>query len=100
MSQREHPAGAIAAWALSHGIRNIGETPGLFVRAVDEHWTVKINPHDEAIDGIPPGRFAVFWNEWPAACFGPISEEIVFVAGEAANIDTFLEALRAGAGRG
>ena len=98
--ETEHPAFKLATLALAQGQRDIVKRPGPTHVEVDEHWDVWVNPHDEENPHpkggtIPPHSFFVEWNGWPASIFHPLDERIMFVGGELANIDTFLEAVDA-----
>lgn len=79
--------------------------PGLWKRVVDEHWTFWVNGHREAraIEDsllgsqgarVNPYDCWVEFNGWPAGSFSLPTGEGVIAAGQAANYETFCEALR------
>lgn len=50
---------SIMSWAVSTGAKDIGNQPGLWHRKTEKRGSlgpidVRINPHDEEIDGVPP----------------------------------------------
>lgn len=93
-------AGYIAGLALARGVRDIAKRPGLCKLEVDEAWTVYINPHEEpralpdvGLKTLPGHSFYVEFNGWPASMFGAVDQSVIFVAGEAANLEAFIKAV-------
>jgi len=84
----------IALLAHSRGARNIKDSPGLYEIKIDEHWVAQMNPHEETTDNVPPYHMAIFYNGWPAGLIHGVSGGVI-CAGEAANEDTLLAAVRA-----
>lgn len=65
----------VAVLALARGVAGINRLPGCWVDDVDEHWTVAVNAHAEAIAAepegamraeVPPYAVAVWWHGWLA----------------------------------
>lgn len=79
------------------GIRNIWQ------HQIDKKWRVGVNGHREEVDvpaskdfmgaKIPPFSIAIWYNGWLAGLLTPPRFDGVMVAGEAANEDTFIEAI-------
>ena len=84
---------AIADFALASGISNINRIPGTHKARVDDQWEIEVNGHRETVNGIPPFHMAVLFHGWPAGIFHPV-EGGLFAAGDAANEDSFLMAIR------
>jgi len=64
---------------------------------IDSQWEIAFNGHEESRRSsygvvVQPFHCYVQFNGWPAGVFGPLGG--VIAAGECANEDTFLEAVR------
>ena len=88
-------------WAYKQGARNIKALPGAWVGKVDENWMIAVNGHAEEVKcepegtmgaDIPPYSMAVWWNGWLAGIFNAAGGAMA--AGELANEDTFIAALK------
>jgi hypothetical protein len=91
----------IAQLAIRLGVVPLNAKPGCWEYQVDAHWWIAVNGHREALKcskGVEVKPFECYaeWNGWPAGSFSPAGW--IMAAGEAANEDSFIEALRA-AGR-
>lgn len=90
----------ISELASALGVVNIKALPGCWQHKVDDQWEFAVNGHSEPVDyeGTPILPYSAFvkFNGWPAGVVTPFGGE--FVAGEAANEDTFLAALTAAIG--
>jgi len=84
--------GLIADLAGARGIRNIKDTPGLTSMAIDERWSVDVNPHPEELGGTPPFHALIWYNGWPAGVVGPYEGTIA--AGDTANEEALIAALK------
>jgi len=67
-------------------------------REVDDAWWVSLNPHPRPRlnshgISVPSYHLAIEWLGWPAGVVGPQGGEIA--AGDLANEDTLIEALKA-----
>lgn len=87
---------AIGKLAAALGVRSINQLPGCWEHAIDEHWRISVNGHcEETADSkgneIAPYNCWVEFNGWPAGYFDPTGG--VLAAGEAANEQTFMEAI-------
>ena len=87
----------IADLAHEMGVSNVGAMDGCWECKVDERWTLWMNGHatptpNRAGHDVAPLSAYVEYNGWPAGSIGPNGW---FVRGEAANEDTFIEALEA-----
>ena len=84
----------------------INQFPGCWELQIDDEWWVAINGHGEArktattprggIEGehdCPPFTALLYYNGWPAGVFDPYGG--VCAAGEGANEDTLVAAIRA-----
>lgn len=98
MSDR-HPFEAIVDVAQALGIANLAQTHEgrCWEHHVDAAWWFAVNPNPrevKATDGTPVPRFSavIKFNGWPASVFGFGDQEFVFAMGEAANVDTLIEA--------
>jgi hypothetical protein len=88
----------IADFAVAVGCPTpLSTQPGCWSRAVDNHWTIHVNGHDEAVEhggaSVPPYSAAVEYNGWPAGMVNASGG--VIAAGECANEDAFIGALEA-----
>ncbi len=59
---------------------------------IDDHWFIKINGHSKEMQGIPAFHMTIEYNGFPAGIVSPFEGTIA--AGEAANEDTFIEAVQ------
>lgn len=89
---------AMAELAQALGVSHINNLPGCWEHQVDERWWLAMNGHNEPrvnSDGFEVSPFSAVlkFNGWPAGIVEPGGG--VIAAGEAANEDTFIEALRA-----
>ncbi len=80
----------------------LNEYDGAWVYRIDGSWTVAINGHDSAVHvgpdksmdfDLPPYHMAVWYNGWIAGLVTPDGGSMA--AGEGANEDTLIEALKA-----
>jgi len=83
----------IADLALARGLQALNRFPGLWACRVDDKWHLKLNPHQEEIENVPPFNAMIFWGDLPAGLIDPTGG--VIAAGSAANEDAFIAALRA-----
>ena len=88
----------IAALANRLGIHDITRFPGCWEHQIDEHWWMAVNGHREKIacssgEKVPPFSAYVRFNGWPAGVIDPAGG--IIAAGEVANEDAFIEALKA-----
>jgi len=86
----------------AHNVHNIKDLPGAWECKIDARWYLACNGHNEELsvnpDGtmgadIPPYHFAVWYNGWLAGLFNSYGGW--FVGNDAANEETFAEAIRA-----
>lgn len=77
--------------ALKRGHSNIKDQ--LLTLTVDEQWSYTINGYGIERDKIPPYHASIVFNGWPAGIVG--AHTGVIAAGEAANEDALIAALRA-----
>lgn len=77
--------------AIKRGHKNIKGQ--LLTLRVDDQWSYTINGSDKEWDRIPPYHASVVFNGWPAGIVGANSG--IIAAGEAANEDALIEALKA-----
>lgn len=79
------------------GEHPISKYPGCWEHTVDERWKIAVNGHKEpkkcSLSDVPvePFNCYVTFNGWPAFIFNPYGG--AGAAGEAANENTFIEAL-------
>ena len=76
----------------------LNQWPGCWESQIDERWHVSINGHREAMrdslgGDVPPFSAAIQFNGWPAGIINPYGG--VIAAGELANEDTLIDALKA-----
>ena len=89
---------ALAEYGLSLGVENLAAIDGCWEHQIDERWWVAANGHREDQQcshgvAVPPFHWYIEFNGWPAGVIGPFQG--VIAAGEAANEDAFLAALKA-----
>lgn len=89
---------AIVEHAAALGVRNIGEIAGCWEVELDDAWWFALNGHGEPTKcskgtEVPPFTVYVEFNGWPAGLVDPHGG--VLAAGDAANEDTFIAAIRA-----
>lgn len=85
--------------AEARGVRRINELPGCWELALDKQWWIALNGHREPVKcsrgaDVPPFACYVEFNGWPAGLVSPGPEGGVLAAGQAANEDALIEALR------
>ena len=88
----------VGQYGFRQGARSISKSPGCWESQVDKRWWIAINPHKvptKCSTGheVPPVSVYIQYNGWPAGELNPRGGWIA--AGEGANEDTFIEALRA-----
>jgi len=88
----------IAQLAIRLGVVPLNARPGCWEFQVDEHWWIAVNGHRESLKcskgvAVEPFNAYVEFNGWPAGSFNPAGG--IMAAGEAANEDAFIAALRA-----
>jgi hypothetical protein len=90
----------MAQLAIALGVTNLKDREGAWVHQVDDQWTIAINGKDHDVEVRPDGSMGatlqpfhavVFYNGWLASLLNPYGGE--FVAGSAANENTFIEAI-------
>lgn len=92
---------AMADLCIALGEHPLHKHEGCWEHQIDEHWWIALNGHPEKrlmrklphMEPLEPFHAYVEWNGWPAGiitAFGGI-----LCAGECANEDTFIAALRA-----
>ena len=91
---------AIADYALRQGVKSINALPGCWEQQIDEQWWIAVNGHREECltsegTAVPGFSAYVKYNGWPAGFVDPYGG--TFAAGEGANEDTFLAALKGAA---
>jgi hypothetical protein len=79
------------------GIESINKLPGCWEHQVDQHWWIAVNGHKEPIvcsagATVLPYSAYVQFNGWPTGLIDPSGG--IFAAGEAANEDNFINALK------
>lgn len=74
------------------GVKNLNQSTGCWEHQIDQSWTIRLNPHQETIDGIGPFEMAISFNGWPAGLIHPTQGGIIAV-GSAANENTFIAAV-------
>lgn len=92
---------AIAKFACALDAAPMNHHPGCWEIQIDERWWLAVNGHKEphrhsksmGEEVLAPFHFYVEYNGWPAGIFSAAGGE--FVAGDAANEQTFIEALKA-----
>lgn len=87
-----HIAEGLIAFALYNGASAICMKKELYVKKVDEHWTIKCNGRNKKINTVPPFSWSIEFNGWPAGILS-ITGEGVLCAGEAGNEDNLRNAL-------
>lgn len=90
----------VCEYSYAMGARDINKKPGCYESQVDDHWWFAINPHGETYKcsrgaSVPGLHVYVEFNEFPAGIISAYGG--VLAAGEAANEQTFIAALRAAA---
>lgn len=88
--------GRLAELGSALGVR-LNLLPGTWRYQVDDQWHIEMNGHKEALPnkiGVPiePYQCHIEFNGWPAGVLDPFGG--VIAAGECANEDTFIEAIR------
>lgn len=96
---------AVMGWAASTGAKDIGSTPGLWESRVEQignvgPFDIKINPHKNEIDGIPPfGVFIGNKDYFPGliALLGPSGGAVMHSRDEGENENGLIEFFNAAA---
>lgn len=88
----------IAALASRMGVRRINEIEGCWETDIDTRWWISVNGHGQTTTNshgveVPPFSAYVEFNGWPAGIINP--GDGVIAAGDAANEQAFIEALKA-----
>lgn len=88
---------AIADLCFARGEAPVNKYAGCWECEVDEHWWVALNGHLEPVacsrgPSVPQFSMYVEFNGWPAGIID--TGDGVIAAGELANEDTFLAAVR------
>ena len=87
--------------AAVHGVSRIDELDGAWEIAIDEHWYLAVNGHEERVFvdppdrmgvTIPPFNFCLWYDCWLAALFHPYGGQIV--AAPEVSEEIFVEAVR------
>jgi hypothetical protein len=94
---------AIVELAESLGVSGINKLPRCWEHQIDGSWWIAVNAHPEPIQcshGVAVAPFSAYieFNGWPAGLFTPHGGQIA--AGEVANEDAFIEALRRALAKG
>lgn len=89
---------AIASLCIALGQHPLTKHAGCWEQQIDERWWIAMNGHRAPVKcsagaEVPPFHCYVQFNGWPAALFGPNGG--VIAAGECANEDAFIQAVRA-----
>ena len=89
---------AVAELGFALGLRDIAKLDGCWEYQIDERWWIALNAHDQPVAcstgaEVEPFSIYVEFNGWPAGIFS--AQGGVIAAGEAANEEAFLAALRA-----
>lgn len=89
---------AVMDYAVSQGAENIGDVEGCWESQVDAQWWIALNGHDKPTKNtrdlsVESFHCYIEFNGWPAGHISPFGGWIA--AGEAANEDTFIDALKA-----
>lgn len=101
MIQLPEAFSVIVDLAMHDDIESINELEGCWHRRIDDRWYIAVNGHDEPIKvephemmgaTVPPFEAAIFYNGWLAGLVGPSGGAIAH--GEAANEDSFIQAVR------
>jgi hypothetical protein len=83
----------IVELCMALGHENISTLPGLLRVDIDANWSVAVNGHKAIVDLVPGYHVAISYNGFPAGLLNP--SDGMIVAGEAANEDALIAALRA-----
>ena len=80
------------------GVKNINTLPGCWEHQVDDKWFIAVNAHDSPVEcskgpSVAPFHCYVEYNGFPAGLISP--HDGIIAAGECANEDTFIAALKA-----
>lgn len=80
------------------GAAPLNAHPGAWKRVIDDRWTVWVNAHGDPQKTdtgatVPPYHIYVEYNGFPAGMLTPMGDGAI-CAGEAANEDAFIEAMR------
>jgi len=88
---------SLAGLATSCDAAPMSKHEGCWEKRLNEQWEISVNGHGEekeCVHGavVPPFTIYVRYNGWPAGLIDSHGGSIA--AGEGANIDTFLDALK------
>ena len=87
----------LADLLVKSGATRLDLRPGAYEIVIDERWKAVINAHAEPVlwgsASIPPYHAALEYNGWPAGLMA--ANGGVIAAGECANEDTFIAAVKA-----
>lgn len=88
----------VIKYALAKGDKNLNERPGLVYYRFGDEWELWANPHREIYKtplgvNVDPFTFYVEFNGFPAGVLAPNGGWIA--AGDLANEDSFIEAVKA-----
>lgn len=89
---------AIMDYVESQGATNLKDVEGCWESEVDDHWWIALNGHTKDANctkGVPVDPYCCYieFNGWPAGQINAFGGRIV--VGEAANEDSFIDALHA-----
>ena len=92
---------AVADLCIALGGAPLHKHEGCWEHQVDEHWWIAVNGHPEPrlmqkhpeLQPVQPFHAFIEWNGWPAGIMTAYGG--VIAAGECANEETFIAALRA-----
>src|SRR4051812_42178304 len=90
--------GAIADFAIGRGVTSINKLPGCWEAKIDEQWWIAVNAHNVSVEcskgfDVQPFSAYIEYNGFPAGEVSPSGG--VIAAGDVANEDTFIAALKA-----
>ena len=88
----------LADYGNKNGAAPLTKFEGCWEKQIDEHWWIAMNGHTEPMKcsrghKVPPFNCYVEFNGFPAGIMDPYGG--IIAAGDAANEDTFIEALKA-----
>lgn len=82
----------LMSYAKFTGAKDLFKLPGLWVKAVDDNWTIKCNGHDKEIEKVPPFSWFIEYNGWPAGILTVMGDGFL-CAGENGNETNLKKAL-------
>lgn len=86
---------AIAELLRARGHRDLSKTTPagrLVTERVGEEWVIRLNPHGEVVDGVPPFSAAVSYRGTPFGLVSPFDGVMAAMPG--VDQDTFVAAVR------